>query len=52
MTKSLALEVAPVRVNLLAASRPGRPADPADIAVLAVSLMTSTTVTGTTVEIE
>jgi NAD(P)-dependent dehydrogenase (short-subunit alcohol dehydrogenase family) len=52
MTKSLALEVAPVRVNLLATGWPGRLARPADVAVLAVSLMTSTTVTGTTVEVE
>jgi hypothetical protein len=52
MTKSLALEVAPVRVNLLATGWPGRLARPADVAVLAVYLMTRTTVTGTTVEVE
>jgi NAD(P)-dependent dehydrogenase (short-subunit alcohol dehydrogenase family) len=52
MTKSLALEMAPVRVNLLATGWPGRLARPADVAVLAVYLMTSTTVTGTIGEVE
>jgi NAD(P)-dependent dehydrogenase (short-subunit alcohol dehydrogenase family) len=52
MTKSLALEMAPVRVNLLAMGWPGRLARPADVAVLAVYLMTSTTVTGTIGEVE
>jgi NAD(P)-dependent dehydrogenase (short-subunit alcohol dehydrogenase family) len=58
MTRSLALEVAPVRVNLIAAGladtprRAGRIADPADIAALAVQLMTNTAVTGATFDID
>jgi NAD(P)-dependent dehydrogenase (short-subunit alcohol dehydrogenase family) len=62
VTRDLALEIAPVRVNLIAAgctgtlpvgTRPvGRVVGPADIAALAVRLMTSTTVTGATFDID
>jgi len=48
LVKSLALEVAPVRVNLIAAGSAG----PADIAALAVHLMTNTAITGATVDID
>jgi NAD(P)-dependent dehydrogenase (short-subunit alcohol dehydrogenase family) len=48
MTRNLALEVAPVRVNLIAAGSVG----PADVATLAVHLMTNTAVTGATFEID
>jgi len=61
-TRDLALEIAPVRVNLIAAgsadtlpsgTRPaGRVADPAGIAALAVRLMTGTEVTGATFGID
>jgi NAD(P)-dependent dehydrogenase (short-subunit alcohol dehydrogenase family) len=57
MTRSLAHEVAPVRVNLIAAGLAGTPrptdriASPADIAALAVHLMTNTAVTGATFDI-
>ena len=50
MTKSLALEVAPVRVNLIAAGFAD--VGPADIAALAVHLMTNTAVTGATFDID
>jgi NAD(P)-dependent dehydrogenase (short-subunit alcohol dehydrogenase family) len=78
MTKSLALQIAPVRVNLIAAgfvdtpswasllgdeiderreqlrtTLPiGRVVGPADIAALAVHLMTNTTITGATFDID
>jgi NAD(P)-dependent dehydrogenase (short-subunit alcohol dehydrogenase family) len=67
MTRDLALEVAPVRVNLIVAghagtlpggtlpggTRPaGRVVDPASIAALAVHLMTDTAVTGATFDID
>jgi NAD(P)-dependent dehydrogenase (short-subunit alcohol dehydrogenase family) len=60
LTKSLALEVAPIRVNLIApgfaavhATLPiGRVVSPADIAALAVHLMTNTAVTGATFDID
>jgi NAD(P)-dependent dehydrogenase (short-subunit alcohol dehydrogenase family) len=58
MTKSLALEVAPVRINLITAGLPGTPrpagrgAGPADIAALAVRLMVNTAVTGATFDID
>ena len=62
LTSDLALEIAPVRVNLIAAgsvgalhsgTRPaGRVAGPVDIAALAVRLMTSTEVTGATFGID
>ena len=62
VTRDLALEVAPVRVNLIVAgyagtlpggTRPaGRVAGPASIAALAVHLMTSTSVTGATFDID
>ena len=48
MTRSLALEVAPVRVNLIAAGV----VVPADIAALAVHLMTNTAITGATIDID
>jgi NAD(P)-dependent dehydrogenase (short-subunit alcohol dehydrogenase family) len=48
LTRNLALEVAPVRVNLIAAGF----VDPADVATLAVHLMTNTAVTGATFEID
>ena len=48
LVKTLALEVAPVRVNLIAAGAAG----PADIAELAVHLMTNTAITGATVDID
>ena len=62
MTRDLALEVAPVRVNLIAAgyagtlpggTQPaGRVIGPASIAALAVHLMTDTAVTGATFDID
>ena len=48
MTRSLALEIAPIRVNLIAAGF----VDPADIAALAVHLMTNTAITGATFDID
>jgi len=48
LVKALALEVAPVRVNLIAAGSAG----PADIAALAVHLMTNSAITGATVEVD
>jgi len=48
MTRSLALEIAPVRVNLIAAGVAG----PADIAALAVHLMTNTAITGAAFDID
>jgi NAD(P)-dependent dehydrogenase (short-subunit alcohol dehydrogenase family) len=48
MTRSLAFEVAPVRVNLIAAGFVG----PADVAALAVHLMLNTAVTGATFDID
>jgi NAD(P)-dependent dehydrogenase (short-subunit alcohol dehydrogenase family) len=48
LVKTLALEVAPVRVNLIAAGS----ADPADIATLSLHLMTNTAITGATVDID
>ena len=47
LVKSLALEVAPVRVNLVAAGSAG----PAAIAALAVHLMINTAITGATIEV-
>jgi NAD(P)-dependent dehydrogenase (short-subunit alcohol dehydrogenase family) len=61
VTRDLALEIAPVRVNLIAdcsgtlpaATRPAdRVVGLADIAALAVHLMTNTAVTGTTFDID
>ena len=62
VTRDLALEVAPVRVNLIVAgyagtlpggTRPaGRVAGPASIAAVAVHLMTNTAVTGATFDID
>jgi NAD(P)-dependent dehydrogenase (short-subunit alcohol dehydrogenase family) len=49
LTKSLALELAPVRVNLIVA---GFVDTSADIAALAVHLMTNTAVTGATLEVD
>ena len=48
LVKALALEAAPVRVNLIAAGS----ADPAAIAALAVHLMTNIAITGATVDID
>ena len=48
MTGNLALELAPIRVNLLAAGF----VDPAGVAALAVHLMTNTAVTGATFDID
>ena len=48
LVKALALEIAPVRVNLIAAGSAG----PAAIAALAVQLMTNTAITGATVDID
>jgi hypothetical protein len=48
LVKTLALEVAPVRVNLIAAGSAG----PADVAALAVYLMTNTAITGATIDID
>ena len=48
MAKSLALEVAPIRVNLIAAGVVG----PAEVAALAVHLMTNTAITGATFDID
>ena len=47
LVKSLALEVAPVRVNLIAAGSAG----PAAIAALALHLMLNTAITGATIEV-
>lgn len=52
MTRSLALELAPVRVNLIAACLVGRVVGPADIPALAVHLMTNATITGATFDID
>ena len=66
LTKALALEIAPVRVNLITAGLAGTPLPasplsdeidgprgrPADIAALAVHLMTNTAVTGATFDID
>jgi len=52
MVRSLALEVAPVRVNLIAAGPAGGgTAGQAAIAALAVHLMTNTAITGATIDI-
>jgi NAD(P)-dependent dehydrogenase (short-subunit alcohol dehydrogenase family) len=48
LVKALALEIAPVRVNLIAAGSAG----PAAIAALAVHLMTNTAITGVTIEVD
>jgi NAD(P)-dependent dehydrogenase (short-subunit alcohol dehydrogenase family) len=48
MVKALALEIAPVRVNLIAAGS----ADLAAIAALAMHLMTNSAITGATVGID
>jgi NAD(P)-dependent dehydrogenase (short-subunit alcohol dehydrogenase family) len=48
LTKNLALELAPVRVNLIATGFVGTPSPPADVAALAVHLMTNTSITGET----
>jgi len=48
LTNALAGEVAPVRVNLIAAGL----VDPADVAALALHLMSNTAVTGATLEID
>jgi NAD(P)-dependent dehydrogenase (short-subunit alcohol dehydrogenase family) len=48
LVKALALEIAPVRVNLIAAGSAG----PAAIAALAVHLMTNTAITGATIEVD
>jgi NAD(P)-dependent dehydrogenase (short-subunit alcohol dehydrogenase family) len=50
MTRSLAFEIAPVRVNLIAAGSAGTPL-PAYVAALAIHLMMNTAITGATVEI-
>ena len=47
VTKSLALAIAPVRVNLIAAG----PGGAADVAALAIYLMTNTAITGATFDI-
>jgi NAD(P)-dependent dehydrogenase (short-subunit alcohol dehydrogenase family) len=65
LTRSLALEIAPVRVNLITAGLAGRPplaslpgdeigrtVGPADIAALAVHLMINTAITGATFDID
>jgi NAD(P)-dependent dehydrogenase (short-subunit alcohol dehydrogenase family) len=49
LVKSLALELAPIRVNAIAA---GRVVGPADVAALAVHLMANTAITGATVDID
>jgi NAD(P)-dependent dehydrogenase (short-subunit alcohol dehydrogenase family) len=49
LTKNLALELAPIRVNLIAA---GRVVEPTDVAALAVHLMVNTAVTGATFDID
>jgi hypothetical protein len=52
MVRSLALEIAPVRVNLIAAGPAGGgTAGQATIAALAVHLMTNTAITGATIDI-
>ena len=48
LVKALALQVAPVRVNLIAAGSAG----PADVATLAVHLMANTAITGATIDID
>jgi hypothetical protein len=62
VTRDLAVEIAPIRVNLIAADRAGMPpagpwpvgpaGGPAGIAALAVRLMTNTAVTGATFDID
>ena len=51
LTKSLALELAPVRVNCITQLRDTL-VDPKDVAALVVQLMTSTAVTGATYDID
>jgi NAD(P)-dependent dehydrogenase (short-subunit alcohol dehydrogenase family) len=48
LTKTLALELAPVRVNLIATGFMDTPLPPADVAALAVKLMTNDSITGET----
>jgi NAD(P)-dependent dehydrogenase (short-subunit alcohol dehydrogenase family) len=48
LTRSLALQLAPVRVNLVAP----RVVGPADVAALAIHLMTNTAITGSTFHID
>jgi len=48
MVKALALEVAPIRVNLIAVGSAGL----ADIAALAVHIMANTSITGATIDID
>jgi NAD(P)-dependent dehydrogenase (short-subunit alcohol dehydrogenase family) len=50
LVKSLALELAPIRVNAIAAGL--RVVGPADVAALAVHLMANTAITGVTVDID
>jgi NAD(P)-dependent dehydrogenase (short-subunit alcohol dehydrogenase family) len=57
LTKNLALELAPIRVNLIAAGLvdmpfAGRVVDSADVAALALHLMTKTAVTGATFDVD
>lgn len=53
MVRSLALEVAPVRVNPIAAGAAGGgTAGQVDIAAVAVHLMTNTAITGATIDID
>ena len=53
MVRSLALELAPVRVNLIAAGAAGgETAGQAGIAALAVHLMTNTAITGAAIDID
>ena len=48
LAKSLALELAPVRVNLIATGVADTPSPPADVAALALQLMTNDPITGET----
>jgi NAD(P)-dependent dehydrogenase (short-subunit alcohol dehydrogenase family) len=52
MTRALAHELAPVRVNLIATGRVDRIVAPDDVAALAVQLMTSSAATGATFGID
>ena len=51
LTRNLALELAPVRVNLIAVSSAER-ASPADLAAIALHLMSDTAITGATSEFD
>jgi NAD(P)-dependent dehydrogenase (short-subunit alcohol dehydrogenase family) len=52
LTKNLALELAPVRVNLIATGFVDTPSPPSDVAALAVHLMTNPAISGATLDVD